>query len=296
MRVVRDTDGNIATPSIAAASHHLLEPGVPFLLRGIVNAYFADRTLLMLFGDGDAPCLCLRKWSLFGTRWERLSHTSRLRQSGLVFSSRKSAYRKAVDVAESGTNDGRTIGYARVSRSEQDLQLQVDALRKHGVPAALLFTDKASGAKKDRSGLEACLAELREGDVLLVWRLDRLGRSVRHLVSLIDDLQTRGVGFRSICDGAIDTTSASGELVFHVFSALAQFERRLISERTMAGLAAARARGRLGGRPKLDPRDPRIATARTLHRDQSLSIAEICSTLRCSRSTLYRWLKSSTER
>lgn len=193
------------------------------------------------------------------------------------------------------TISGRTVGYARVSTSEQDIRLQIDALRKHGVPKSLLFTDKASGAKRDRCGLEACLTELREGDVLLVWRLDRLGRSVRHLVSLIEELQTSGVGFRSICDGAIDTTSASGELVFHVFSALAQFERRLISERTKAGLAAARARGRLGGRPKLDPRDPRIATARTLHRDQSLSIAEICSTLRCSRSTLYRWLKASAE-
>ncbi len=193
---------------------------------------------------------------------------------------------------ENGNNGGRTIGYARVSTSEQDLKLQLDALKKCGVPKDLIFTDKASGSKEDRQGLEACLAELRPGDILLVWRLDRLGRSIRHLVSLIDDLQRRGIGFRSICDGAIDTTSASGELIFHVFSALAHFERRLIAERTKAGLVAARARGRTGGRPKLDARDPRIATARTLHRDQTLSIQEICSTLRCSRSTLYRWLKA----
>lgn len=193
---------------------------------------------------------------------------------------------------ESGNNSGRTIGYARVSTSEQDLRLQLDALKKHGVPRDMIFTDKASGSKEDRRGLEACLSELREGDVLLVWRLDRLGRSIRHLVSLIDELKQRGVGFRSICDGAIDTTSASGELIFHVFSALAHFEQRLIAERTKAGLVAARARGRNGGRPKLDPHDPRIATAKTLHRDRSLSLGEICSTLRCSRSTLYRWLRA----
>lgn len=193
---------------------------------------------------------------------------------------------------ENGNSNGRTIGYARVSTSEQDLRLQLDALKKHGVPKKLIFTDKASGAKEDRRGLEACLAELQSGDILMVWRLDRLGRSIRHLVSLIEQLQKRGVGFRSICDGAIDTTSASGELIFHVFSALAHFERRLISERTKAGLMAARARGRLGGRPKLDPDDPRITTARSLHRDRTLTIAEICSTLRCSKSTLYRWLNS----
>ncbi len=107
----------------------------------------------------------------------------------------------------------------------------------------LIFTDKASGAKRDRPGLDACFRVLRSGDILLVWRLDRLGRSVHHLVTLIDQLQNLGVGFRSVCDGAIDTTTPSGELIFHIFSSLAQFERRLIQERTKAGLAAARARG-----------------------------------------------------
>lgn len=135
---------------------------------------------------------------------------------------------------EYGSSSGGTIGYARMSTSEQDLRLQLDALKKHGVPKELVFTDKALGSKEDRRGLEAYLAELRPGDVLLVWRLDRLGRSIWHLVSLIDDLQRRGIGFRSICDGAINTTSASGELIFHVFSALAHFERRLIAERTKA--------------------------------------------------------------
>ena len=144
-------------------------------------------------------------------------------------------------------SDGaRLVGYARVSTQEQDLALQIDALLQYGVAKDLIFTDKASGATHQRPGLDTCLDQLRGGDVLLVWRLDRLGRSVRHLVTLIDQLRERNVGFRSVCDGAIDTTTPSGELIFHIFSALAQFERKLIQERTKAGLAAARARGRKG--------------------------------------------------
>ena len=191
---------------------------------------------------------------------------------------------------QSETFGGRTIGYARVSTSEQDLALQLDALRNHGVTDALLFTDKASGSKSDRPGLEACLKTLQSGDVLLVWRLDRLGRSVAHLVGLVEQLRQRGIGFRSICDGAIDTTTATGELVFHIFSALAQFERRLIVERTKAGLVAARARGRCGGRPAILNNDPRVIMAQTMHRDRSLPIADICSSLRISRATFYRYL------
>jgi DNA invertase Pin-like site-specific DNA recombinase len=137
----------------------------------------------------------------------------------------------------------RLVGYARVSTQDQNLSLQIDALLRAGVSKDLIFTDKASGAKYQRPGLDACLEQLRSGDVLLDWRLDRLGRSVRHLVTLIDELREKQIGFRSVCDGAIDTTTPSGELIFHVFSALAQFERRLIQERTNAGLAAARARG-----------------------------------------------------
>jgi DNA invertase Pin-like site-specific DNA recombinase len=177
-----------------------------------------------------------------------------------------------------------------VSTSQQEIQSQIDELKKHGVTDKLIFTDKISGAKDVRPGLDACLNELRDGDVLLVWRLDRLGRSVRHLVDLVETLQKRGVGFRSICDGAIDTTSASGELVFMIFSALAQFERRLISERTKAGLAAARARGRLGGRRKVEPDNPKVLTAKALHRDRSMEIVDICKTLNISRATLYRYL------
>lgn len=192
--------------------------------------------------------------------------------------------------ARTARRRGRVIGYARVSRGDQDLRLQLDALEKAGCDKDNIFIDKASGAKADRPGLEACVAELKSGDVLLVWRLDRLGRSMPHLVELIDDLRNRGVGFRSIQDGAIDTTTASGELVFNIFASLAQFERRLIQERTRAGLAAARARGRVGGRKPIDVDDPRVRTAIAMSRDKTLSVSEICSTLKISRSTYYRYV------
>ena len=127
-------------------------------------------------------------------------------------------------------------------------QFQLEALRHAGCRDAWIFRDTTSGARTARPGLEACLRALEPGDTLVVWRLDRLGRSMTHLVSVIEELLGRQVGFRALCDGVIDTTSASGELIFHIFSALAQFERRLIQERTRAGLAAARARGKTGGR------------------------------------------------
>ena len=162
----------------------------------------------------------------------------------------------------------RTIGYARVSTSDQELRLQLDALKVHGCQEDLIFVDKASGAKAERPGLTTCLETLQQGDILLVWRLDRLGRSMPHLVTLVEELQERGIGFRSICDGAIDTTTASGELIFNIFSALAQFERRLMQERTRAGLSAARARGRMGGRPRIDTKDPRVQMAKSLYNDR----------------------------
>ena len=192
---------------------------------------------------------------------------------------------------ENGNNSGRTIGYARVSTGEQELALQLDALKEEGCEDRWIFTDKASGGTTERPGLTACLSLLERGDVLLVWRLDRLGRSVAHLVDLVEQLRRRGVGFRSLCDGAIDTTSASGELIFNVFAALAQFERRLIQERTKAGLLAARARGRVGGRPALQSDDPRVLTAKALHRDPTMKIRDICRSLQVSRSTLYRRLR-----
>lgn len=130
-------------------------------------------------------------------------------------------------------------GYARVSTDDQELDLQLDALKQAGCDDANIFHEKVSGAKADRPALDACIAKLEKGDTLLVWRLDRLGRSMPHLVGLVEDLRKRGIGFRSICDGVIDTTSASGELIFNIFSSLAQFERRLTQERTRAGLKSS---------------------------------------------------------
>jgi DNA invertase Pin-like site-specific DNA recombinase len=182
------------------------------------------------------------------------------------------------------------VGYARVSTNGQELQLQLDALLKAGCPKRAIFTDKVSGSKSARPGLDECLAHLKPGDTLVVWRLDRLGRSVRHLIDLVEQLRQREVGFKSLCDGAIDTTTASGELIFHIFTVLTQFEWRLIQERTKAGLNAARARGRKGGRPTIAADDPRIQTAKQLHADKAMSIPAILRTLKISRPTLYRWL------
>src|SRR5512144_3076697 len=177
------------------------------------------------------------------------------------------------------------VGYARVSTLEQPVALQQDALTKAGCER--IFTDTASGSRTDRSGLDQSLSFLRDGeDILVVWRLDRLGRSLGHLIDTIGMLQDRGIGFKSLQE-QIDTTTSGGKLVFHVFGALAEFERDLIRERTQAGLDAARARGRFGGRPKaLDPRKAAIAQA--LYNDKTNTIADICRTLRISRATLYR--------
>ncbi|MFC1758957.1 recombinase family protein [Planctomycetota bacterium] len=149
----------------------------------------------------------------------------------------------------------------------------------------MVFVDKVSGAKSKRPGLDACIEELTDGDVLIVWRLEPLGRLMPHLISTIEGLKQRGVGFRSNSDGVVDTTSPSGELVFNIFSALAQFERRLIQERTKAGLEAARARGRKGGRKPLSPDDPKIQMAKTMHEDKCMKIVDICETLNISRTT-----------
>jgi len=154
------------------------------------------------------------------------------------------------------------IGYARVSNQEQELQLQLDALLQAGCNKNKIFLDQISGTKVERPGLDKCLTELQSGDTLLVWRLDRLGRSMSHLVSLIEGLRMRGVGFRLTCEGVIDTTTASGELIFNIFSSLAQFELHLIRERTRAGLIAARSRGRQGGRKKIEHTVPKVIMAK----------------------------------
>jgi DNA invertase Pin-like site-specific DNA recombinase len=180
------------------------------------------------------------------------------------------------------------VGYARVSTQDQTLDLQRDAFDKAGCER--LFTDTISGSRAERPGLDQALHFLGPGDTLVVWRLDRLGRSLQHLLETVGRLQERGIGFRSITE-SIDTTSSGGKLIFHVFGALAEFERDLIRERTQAGLAAARARGRKGGRPRaLDARKAEMA--RALHADKSNSIADICKTLGVSRSTLYRYLET----
>jgi DNA invertase Pin-like site-specific DNA recombinase len=176
------------------------------------------------------------------------------------------------------------IGYARVSTQEQNLDLQLDALKRAGCEK--VFSDTASGAKAARPSLEQALSHARKGDTLVVWKLDRLGRSLRHLIDTIQALSGRGVGFKSIQE-SIDTTTPGGKLVFHVFGALAEFERDLVKERTNAGLASARARGRKGGRPKSLSEKQR-QQAKALIKDTSISIGEICKTLRVSRSTLYR--------
>ncbi len=139
------------------------------------------------------------------------------------------------------------VGYARVSTTEQTLDLQFDALKKAG--CSKIFTDTASGAKTERKGLDEALSYVREGDTLVVWRLDRLGRSLTHLIETVSQLDNRKIGFKSLTE-QIDTTTSGGKLIFHIFGALAEFERNLIRQRTNAGLQAARARGRVGGRPK----------------------------------------------
>ncbi|NNM58551.1 MAG: recombinase family protein [Legionellales bacterium] len=187
------------------------------------------------------------------------------------------------------------VGYARVSTQDQDVQLQVNALRDAGCSSSLIFIDKISGVKSQRPGLEKCLSHLVVGDTLLVWRLDRLGRSMSHLVNLIEELGEKGIGFRSLCDGVIDTTTASGEFIFNIFSSLAQFERRLIQERTCAGLVAARARGRKGGRKKLSSTDPKVIMAKSMHKNHGMSISDICRTLKISKASFYRYISLSND-
>ncbi len=182
------------------------------------------------------------------------------------------------------------IGYARVSTQDQTLNLQKDALEKIG--CAKIFTDVISGATTERQGLDEALAYVREGDTLVVWRLDRLGRSLKHLIETITNLNNRKIGFKSIQEN-IDTTTSGGKLIFHIFGALAEFERDIIRERTNAGLQAARARGRLGGRPKAKTLDTskKVSLAQSLYDDKNNTIDEICKTLNISRATLYRYIE-----
>jgi DNA invertase Pin-like site-specific DNA recombinase len=180
------------------------------------------------------------------------------------------------------------IGYARVSTADQTLNLQQDALTKAG--CSEIFTDIASGAKTERRGLDEALRYVRPGDTLVVWRLDRLGRSLPHLITTMTALEERGIGFKSLTEN-IDTTTSGGKLIFHIFGALAEFERNLIRERTTAGLMAARARGRKGSRPHALT-DRQISIAQSLYADKKTLIPEICRTLKISRATFYRSIKT----
>lgn len=186
-----------------------------------------------------------------------------------------------------GDNDV-LVGYARVSTPGQDFSLQKDALEQAGCER--LFTDVASGAKASRPGLAEALDYMRGGDTLVVWRLDRLGRSLSNLIEVVRNLDDDGVGFRSLRE-QVDTTTTGGKLVFHVFGALAEFERELIRERTSAGLRAARARGRVGGRRKrMTPEQ--VQQASLLLANRSCDVAEVCRTFGVHRATLYRNVKN----
>ena len=183
------------------------------------------------------------------------------------------------------------LGYARVSKSDgsQSLDLQQDALKVYGVEKENIYSDYASGKLDDRPNLQACLKALRQGDTLVVWKLDRLGRNLQHLISIVDDLQNRKIGFKVLTgQGAdIDTNTANGRLIFSIFASLAEYERELISERTKAGLASARARGRMGGR-KYKMTSTKLHLAQAAMKESETKVSELCKELGITRQTLYR--------
>lgn len=181
------------------------------------------------------------------------------------------------------------IGYARVSTLEQNLNLQIDALKNAGCEK--IITDEISGSVADRPGLSKLKEQLRKGDTLVVWRLDRLGRTLRHLIEWVNELDEKGIGFASLQE-TIDTTSSSGKLIFHIFGALSEFERNLIRERTKAGVEAARARGRQGGRPKkLSKSKQQLAVG--LYNGKKHSVMQICEMVGVYKPTLYKYVKNN---
>jgi DNA invertase Pin-like site-specific DNA recombinase len=181
------------------------------------------------------------------------------------------------------------IGYASVSTQDQHLRLQLDALKTAG--CIKTFTDTVSGAKAERKGLEEALNFLREGDILVVWRLDRLGCSLKDLIEGLTELHSRNIGFKSLTE-SIDTTTSGGKLIFHIFGALAEFERDIIRERTHAGLTAARARGKKGGRPKSSlNEEKRFQLAKQMYETQKIPVGDICQSLHIPRSTFYKYMR-----
>ena len=190
------------------------------------------------------------------------------------------------------------IGYARVSKSDnsQVLDLQIDALTNAGVKEENIYSDKISGSKDERPGLENCLKALREDDILVVYKLDRLGRNLKHLIQTVEDLTKRKIGFKVLSGQGvnIDTTTPAGKMIFSIFGALAEFERELIRERTIAGITAARARGRMGGRKfNLTKAQVRLAEASMKNRDTS--VTELCKELKITRATLYKYISPNGE-
>lgn len=181
------------------------------------------------------------------------------------------------------------IGYARVSTQDQDPELQVSALNKAGCEK--IFVEKASGAKRDRPQLQAAIDYARDQDTIVVWKLDRLARSLKQLIETVEGLEDRGIGFKSLTE-TIDTTSPGGRLVFTIFAGLAEFERSIIKERTRAGLEAARSRGRVGGRPRLVS-DEDIAAAKAMLKDPEISVRQVAKRIGCSEATLYRYLPAA---
>ena len=183
------------------------------------------------------------------------------------------------------------IGYSRVSTNEQNTDLQIDALKSSGCEK--IFEEKASGAQRDRPELKSALEYARKGDCIVVWKLDRLARSLKQLIETVEDLEMRGIGFKSITE-SIDTSTSSGRLIFHIFASLAEFERNIIRDRTRAGLDAAKSRGRLGGRPsKLSDKD--IEVAKTLLKNHDITVAKVAKKMGVSFATLYRYIPKARE-
>lgn len=179
------------------------------------------------------------------------------------------------------------IGYSRISTSDQSLDMQNDALKKNG--CEMIFSDVASGVKAERAGLKQALSHLRSGDTLVVWRLDRLGRSLLHLIQTVKDLSEKGISFKSVQE-AIDTTTSGGQLFFHIFGALAQFERELTKERIGSGLKAARARGKFGGRPRCMT-DHEIKKLNEHYSNKNIAVKDLCKLYNITKPTLYRYVK-----
>jgi DNA invertase Pin-like site-specific DNA recombinase len=181
------------------------------------------------------------------------------------------------------------IGYARVSTSDQNLDSQLDALKAAGVAKRNIYTDKLSGKNRERPQFQRCMDELEEGDVLVVAKMDRLGRSLIDLVAIVQEIAAKGAQFKALDQPTMDTTTAGGELIFNLFATLAQYERRLIVERTNVGLTAARERGRVGGRPAVTAEDEDVQNVKQL-REAGMDVASIVKMTKLSKSTVYRYL------